>query len=217
MWNGYMSYKRFLLKLFTLTFTLSAFTFGGGYVIVSFMKDKFADKLGWVAPEDVADIVSVAQAAPGVVAINSSIMLGFLCGKLRLSHITGGRAEGSTFKGIVSSVVCILGAVLPPFLTMLAVSSVYNIIKENKYVRGAFWGMSGAICAIIASVVIDLIHEMLKQNPGDKSVILTRVIPLASMAIAAILIIFFGIGVQWLVLAAIAFGLIMYFILRRKT
>ena len=208
-----MTYKRFLLRLFTLTFTLSAFTFGGGYVIVSFMKDKFADKLGWVDADDITDIISVAQAAPGVVAINSTIMLGFLCGKLRLSRITGGKTKGSTLKGIVAAFVCIFAAVLPPFVIMLVVSTVYALIKDNKYVRGAFWGMGGAICAIIASVAIDLIREMLKNNSEDKSVVLTRIIPLALMAIAGVLIIVFGVGVQWLVLAAILFGLIVYFIL----
>ena len=211
-----MSFRRYLLKLFTLTFTLSAFTFGGGYVIVSFMKDKFAEKLGWVSKTDITDIVSVAQSAPGVVAINSTIMLGFLCGKLRLSDITGGKVKGSTAKGILSALVCVFGTVLPPFLIMLAVSGVYAVIKDNKYVRGALWGMGGAICAIIVSIVIDLIKELFKQKSTDKSVVLTRIIPLAAMAIAAVLIIFFGVGVQWLILAAIVFGVIMYFALDRK-
>ena len=211
-----MSFKRYLLKLFTMTFMLSAFAFGGGYVVISLMKSKFADKLGWVSGKDVTDIVSVAQAAPGVAAVNSTIMLGFLCGKLRLESITDGKVKGSTAKGIISALVCIIGSALPPFLVMLVVSSIYGLIKENKYVRGAFWGMGGTICAIIASVAIDLLKELIKQKGDGNSVVLNRVIPLAAMAIAAVLIIFFGVGIHWLVLSAVLFGLIMYFILRKK-
>mgnify|MGYP000006400914 CR=1 FL=1 len=59
-----------LWKLFCATFTLSAFTFGGGYVIISLMKDRFVDKYHWLEENEMLDMVSIAQSAPGPIAVN---------------------------------------------------------------------------------------------------------------------------------------------------
>ena len=65
------SKKMRLLKLFWSTLYLSAFTFGGGYVIVSLMKKKFVDELGWIDEEEMLDLVAIAQSTPGAIAVNS--------------------------------------------------------------------------------------------------------------------------------------------------
>ena len=57
--------KEFSLKrLFWATFTLSAFTFGGGYVIVMLMKQRFVQKYGWLTENEMLDFVAIAQSAP---------------------------------------------------------------------------------------------------------------------------------------------------------
>ena len=63
------SKKMRLLKLFWSTLYLSAFTFGGGYVIVSLMKKKFVDELGWIDEEEMLDLVAIAQSTPGAIAV----------------------------------------------------------------------------------------------------------------------------------------------------
>ena len=55
--NSMESRNKMLLKLFLSTLYLSAFTFGGGYVIVSLMKKKFVDECGWIKEEEMLDLL----------------------------------------------------------------------------------------------------------------------------------------------------------------
>ena len=62
--------QKVLWKLFLSTLYLSAFTFGGGYVIVTLMKDKFVDKYHWIEENEMLDLIAIAQSAPGAIAVN---------------------------------------------------------------------------------------------------------------------------------------------------
>ena len=64
-------------KVFFSTLYLSAFTFGGGYVIVTLMKKKFVDELHWIDEEEMLDLVAIAQSAPGAIAVNGAIVVGY--------------------------------------------------------------------------------------------------------------------------------------------
>ena len=66
-----------LRKLFFETLYLSAFTFGGGYVIVSLLKKKFVDDLHWISEDEMLDLVAIAQSAPGPIAVNGAIVVGY--------------------------------------------------------------------------------------------------------------------------------------------
>ena len=85
-----------LWKIFKSTLYLSAFTFGGGYVILTLMKDTFVDKLKWIDKDQMLDMTAIAQSAPGAVAINASIVVGYETG------------------GIPGMFVAILGTAIPP-------------------------------------------------------------------------------------------------------
>ena len=67
-------------KLFISTFLISAFTVGGGFVLIPLMKAKFVDEYGWLKENEALDLVSIAQSAPGVMACNSSIIMGYRMG-----------------------------------------------------------------------------------------------------------------------------------------
>ncbi len=64
-----MKKKHVLWKLFISTLYLSAFTFGGGYVIVTLMKEKFVDELHWIEEDEMLDLIAIAQSAPGAIAV----------------------------------------------------------------------------------------------------------------------------------------------------
>ena len=66
--------KQLLIKLFISTLYLSAFTFGGGYVIITLMKDKFVDQYHWIDEQEMLDLVAIAQSAPGPIALNLSLI-----------------------------------------------------------------------------------------------------------------------------------------------
>ena len=70
------SQKHLLSKLFISTLYLSAFTFGGGYVIVTLMKKKFVDQYHWIDDEEMLDLIAIAQSSPGAIAVNGAIVVG---------------------------------------------------------------------------------------------------------------------------------------------
>ena len=70
--------KPSLWQIFTATFTLSAFTFGGGYVIVTLMKERFVDRFQWIEEDEMLDLVALSHSAPGAMAINASIIVGII-------------------------------------------------------------------------------------------------------------------------------------------
>ncbi len=89
--------KNLYLELFLSTLYLSTFTFGGGYVIVSMMKQKFCDELHYIDEQEMLDLVAIAQSAPGAIAVNGAIVLGY-----KMAGIKGGsclyiRHNNSTF------------------------------------------------------------------------------------------------------------------------
>ena len=67
--------KHVLLKIFISTLYLSAFTFGGGYVIVTLMKKKFVDEYHWIDEDEMLDLVAIAQSAPGAIAVKGSFSM----------------------------------------------------------------------------------------------------------------------------------------------
>ena len=69
--------KGVLTKLFFSTLYLSAFTFGGGYVIVTLLKRKFVDEYHWIEEDEMLDLVAIAQSAPGAIAVNGAIVVGY--------------------------------------------------------------------------------------------------------------------------------------------
>ncbi|MEG2550561.1 MAG: chromate transporter, partial [Erysipelotrichaceae bacterium] len=73
----------FYFKLFRATFSLSAFTFGGGYVIVPLMRRKFVDDYHWIDEKEMIDMVAIAQSAPGAMAVNTSILVGYRLAKIK--------------------------------------------------------------------------------------------------------------------------------------
>ena len=140
--------KKFYWKLFLETFQLSAFTFGGGYVIISLMKKKFVDKLHWIDEREILDFTAIAQSSPGAIAVNAAVLLGY-----RLSGIPG-------------ALVAILGTVLPPFLLLSVISVGYSAFIGNKVVKNVLQGMQAGVCAVIIDVVITMGRAILKEHHG---------------------------------------------------
>lgn len=129
---------RMLRKLFLSTLYLSAFTFGGGYVIITLMKKKFVDEYHWIEEGEMLDLVAIAQSSPGPIAVNGSIVLGF------------------KLAGMAGVLVCVLGTVLPPFIILTIVSFFYEAFQSNFYVKTMLDGMQCGVAAVIASVVYDM-------------------------------------------------------------
>lgn len=133
-----MERKKIIGKLFISTFFLSAATFGGGYVIVSLMKKKFVDEYHWIDEEEMLDLVAIAQSAPGPIAVNGAIVIGY------------------KLAGVPGLLMAILGTVIPPFVILSIVSLFYAAFRSNRYISLMLEGMQAGVGAVIACVVYDM-------------------------------------------------------------
>lgn len=70
-------HQRMMGELFLSTLKISAFTFGGGYVIVPLMRKRFVEELNWIDEQEMLDLISVSQSAPGPLAVNAALMVGY--------------------------------------------------------------------------------------------------------------------------------------------
>ncbi len=133
-------------RLFISTFIISAFTVGGGFVLIPLMKAKYVDEYGWMKENESLDLVSIAQSAPGAVAVNASIIMGYRLG------------------GILGTFTALLATVLPPLITLTVVSYCYDAFATNPYVRMFLKGMQCGVTAILLDVVLGLLVKQMKKK-----------------------------------------------------
>lgn len=174
---------RFYFKLFWSTFSLSAFTIGGGYVIVPLMRKKFVEELKWIDEEEMLNLVAISQSAPGPIAVNTSIMVGY------------------RIAGVIGAFVAILGTVLPPLIIITIIAQFYTAFKENKIVNSLLLGMRAGVAAVIVDVIIKMVNDILKTK--NKISILVMVISLVASVV-------FDINAALIIILSGAFGAFYY-------
>ena len=133
-------------RLFLSTFIISAFTVGGGFVLIPLMKAKYVDEFGWMSENESLDLVSIAQSAPGAVAVNASIIMGYRLG------------------GILGTFTALLATVLPPLITLTVVSYFYDAFATNPYVRMFLKGMQCGVTAVLLDVVLGLLVKQVRKK-----------------------------------------------------
>jgi len=171
--------KYIYIKLFTSTFYLSAFTFGGGYVIISLMKKKFVDDLQWIEEDEMLNLTAIAQSSPGPVAVNAAILLGY--------HVAGP----------LGALATILGTILPPFIILSVISVFYAAFRDNIVVNAVLKGMQAGVAAVIADVVLKLGSNVFKEKD-----IVSVIIMIGSFILSFL----FGINVMYIILVCGCIG-----------
>lgn len=179
--NGDKKQKKPILKLFLSMLYISTFTFGGGFVIVTFMKKKFVDEYKWIEEDEMLDLTALAQSSPGAIAVNAAILV------------------GSRVAGAAGIAAAVLGTVIPPMVILSVISFFYSAFADNVYVATVLKGMQAGVAAVILDVVCDLGLKVVK----GKSVI-HIIIAVASFAA----VFFFKVNVIFIILAAMAVGII---------
>ena len=130
--------KKVLRKIFLSTLYLSAFTFGGGYVIVTLMKKKFVDEYHWIEENEMLDLIAIAQSSPGAIAVNGAIVVGY------------------KLAGMIGALTAIIATIIPPFVIISLISVFYNAFRENFLVSQMLEGMQAGVGAVIAAVVYEM-------------------------------------------------------------
>lgn len=165
--------RKKLWTLFTSTFFISAFTIGGGAVIVPLMQKKFVEDLKWIDEKEMLDMVAIAQACPGVMAVNTSIILGY-----RIS-------------GILGTIVATLATVLPPLIIISLVSLVYKALEENQIARFILTGMQAGVVAFMANLVYTMAFKICKAK---------KLIYIILMIVALLMLIIFKVNALLVIL-----------------
>lgn len=125
-------------QIFRVFAKIGAFTIGGGIPMIAAIKSELVERK-WLTDEDFIDIITLAQTAPGLFAVNISIL-------------TGHRLRGT--KG---SIVATIASCLPPFLIILLVAMFFTAFQENEYVIRAFKGIRPVVVALIGVPMIDML------------------------------------------------------------
>lgn len=172
---------RMLWQLFKATFLLSAFTFGGGFVIVSLMKKKFVEELHWLEEEEMLDITAIAQSSPGPIPINASVILGY------------------RMYGVVGSLVAILGTSLPPMIIISVISIFYAQFRSNQIIAIALQVMRAGVAAVIFDVVLNLAKKVVDTR---------RVLYIALMITAFVGKVILGVDAMVVILCCLVVGLL---------
>ena len=121
------------LKLAFAFLKIGAFSFGGGYAVLSFIQREIVEANGWISPEQFVDIVAIAEMTPGPIAVNSATFVGY------------------NMFGVWGGIMCTLCTIAIPVTLSLIVSFYFSKFKGNKYLQNALAGIRPAVIGLIAA------------------------------------------------------------------
>lgn len=166
---------------------IGLFTFGGGPAMVPTIRREAVDVNHWMSEEEMVDCFAIAQSLPGMLAINSTIYIGY------------------RVKGLRGALVSAFAMTFPAFAAIIIILMFLGKVENNPYVLGAFEGIKAASVALILITV---------YNMGKK--ILTNVFTCAVALISLAIIVFLGINAVWAILFGAAAGYVCYAVRRYK-
>ena len=178
-----------LLELFLTCLYISSCTFGGGFVIVTFMRRKFVEEKHWISDAEMLDLTALAQSSPGAIAVNAAILVGWKVG------------------GFAGMLMAVLGTIIPPLAIISVISLFYAAFASNKYIALLLRGMQAGVAAVILDVVCSLGANVLKKpSPWNYIVMLG----------AFVATFFFDVNVVWIILAAALIGIVRALLARKE-
>lgn len=127
-----------LLSLFFSFLKIGAFTFGGGWAMISIIEREIVDKKHWIEKEEFLNLLALAQSLPGILAVNIAV------------------AVGDRTRGRSGAIIAALGTILPSFLIILCIAIFLTpeTIKNNRVLSSIFMGIRPAVVALIIAPVL---------------------------------------------------------------
>jgi len=176
------------LQLFWTYLKIGTFTLGGGYAMIPLIQREVVDARRWIDEEEFLNMIALAQAAPGVIAVNSAIFIGWRCGG---------------WKGVCGAVI---GAILPSFLIILAIAMVFRNYQDQPAVEAVFKGIRPAVVALIAA-------PLLKMAKSAKITWAASLVPIA----AALLIWLADLSPVWIIFITLVATLLYTYLKERHS
>ena len=175
-------------QLFWTYLKIGTFTLGGGYAMLPMIEREVVQRRGWIDSEEFLNMIALAQAAPGLIAVNSAIFIGWRIGGWR---------------GVIATV---LGAVLPSFLIILAIAMIFQNYKDQPAIEAIFKGIRPAVVALIAAPLCRMAYSA-------KITWATAIIPIAG----ALLIWLGGLSPVWIIFITVVITLLYTWLKERKS
>lgn len=176
-----------LWDLFRTFLKIGAFTFGGGYAMIPLVQNEIVDKKGYITDEEFIKLIAIAEATPGVIAVNTATFVGY-----RTAGIWG---------GLLST----LGVILPSFVIITIISMFYDSFRNIIWVDWAFSGIRAGIMVLIAGALVRIIKK------SELSFFWTILI-IVAFCVAS----FTEINVIWIILCGAAAGIVRQMIIGNK-
>lgn len=178
-----MSRKNVLKELWDLYYTfakIGTFTIGGGLAMMPMMQKELIEKKHWITEEDLIDYYAVGQSTPGIVAVNVATFVGF------------------RQVGIIGGIVATLGMVTPSLVIIMILAGLINSISDYPVAQKALRGINVAVAALMTSVIVKFAKKTIKN-------IVNAVFMLISFA----LVFFFKVPSFYIILCALAIGVVL--------
>lgn len=130
--------KNIYLQLFASFLKIGAFTFGGGWAMISIIEREVVERHKWIPRDEFLDLLAVAQSMPGILAVNISVVV------------------GDRLRGLKGSIAAAVGGILPSFtlILLIAVFLTPDTIKNNEIISRIFKGIRPAVVALIVAPVL---------------------------------------------------------------
>ncbi len=143
-----------LLELFLTFAKIGAFTFGGGYAMLSLLDHTCVEKKKWLSAEEFSDLTVIAESTPGPIAINCSTYAGY------------------KKAGLPGAAVATFGMVLPSFIILLLISLFFENLLAYPIIAKAFRGIRVAVSLLILQAGFKMAKNMLKKTKTKVSSLL---------------------------------------------
>ena len=133
---------RELLEIVWSFLKIGAFTFGGGYAMIPLIQHEVINRRKWLSEREFSDLLTLAQAAPGPISLNTAVFVGY------------------KQRGYLGSLSAVFGVVVPSFVIILLVAMFFANVRHNHWVDAAFRGMRPAVVALIIAPIVGLTRGM---------------------------------------------------------
>lgn len=130
------------MEIFWSFLKIGAFTFGGGYAMIPLIQYEVISRRGWLTEQEFIDLLTIAQTAPGPIALNTAVFVGY------------------KFRRYWGALAAVLGVVIPSFAIILVIAMFFAGIRNNVWVDAAFKGMRPAVVALIVAPIVGLTKGM---------------------------------------------------------
>jgi chromate transporter len=181
-----MTYRQKCVRLFFLTLYMSSVSLGGGVIILGMLRKFYVEKYGWMTDEEMTDGIVIAQTAPGAIAGNAVMLVGY--------HVAG----------VPGALITMFASLIPPLVIITLVSFFYNALSENPIAQNMLRAMLAGTAAVVANIVTDMVISVTAKGKNRMAIIIMAAAFIASYCIK--------LHALYIIFAAAALGMLYEFI-----